>query len=63
MELGWIRVDLSKLYQAHRTYEPKRKRLQGLASGSPRFGRCSGSTPRGEEPVGPKSYVSLLKTT
>ena len=33
--LGWIRVDLSKAYHIHRTYELKRKRLQQKASKKP----------------------------
>lgn len=31
-EIGWIRIDLTKLFHIHRVYEIKRKRLQSLAS-------------------------------
>ncbi|MGQ9781299.1 MAG: hypothetical protein ACUVQ8_03455 [Nitrososphaeria archaeon] len=33
--LGWVRVDLTKLFHIHRVYELKRKRLQKLASKKP----------------------------
>ena len=31
-EIGWIRIDLTKLFHIHRVYEVKRKRLQSSAS-------------------------------
>ncbi len=31
-KLGWIRIDLAKLYHIHRAYELKRRRLQMMAS-------------------------------
>jgi len=31
-EIGWVRIDLTKLFHIHRVYEIKRKRLQNLAS-------------------------------
>ncbi len=34
-KLGWIRIDLTKLFHIHRVYELKRKRLQSLASKKP----------------------------
>ncbi|MGC8817671.1 MAG: zinc ribbon domain-containing protein [Candidatus Hadarchaeum sp.] len=40
-ELGWVRMDLRKLYHVHSTYELKRKRLQGRASKKPSIRRVS----------------------
>ncbi len=34
-EIGWIKVDLTKLFRIHRAYELKRKRLQRRASKKP----------------------------
>ncbi|MBC7113010.1 MAG: transposase, partial [Candidatus Methanomethyliales bacterium] len=34
-KLGWIRVDLTRLFHIHRVYELKRKRLQSLVSRKP----------------------------
>lgn len=36
-EIGWIRIDLTKLFHIHRIYELKRKKLQSLASKKPSF--------------------------
>ena len=33
--IGWIRIDLTKLFHIHRVYEIKRKRLQQKASKKP----------------------------
>ncbi len=34
-EIGWIRIDLAKIFHVHRVYELKRKRLQSKASKKP----------------------------
>lgn len=36
-EMGWVRIDLSKLFHIHRIYEIKRKRLQKKALKKPSF--------------------------
>jgi putative transposase len=36
-EIGWIRIDLLKLFHIHRVYEIKRKRLQQRASKKPKL--------------------------
>ncbi|WXG47006.1 MAG: zinc ribbon domain-containing protein [Candidatus Atabeyarchaeum deiterrae] len=36
--LGWVRVDLSQVYHAHRVYELKRKHMQQVASKKPSVG-------------------------
>ncbi|MBS7288094.1 MAG: transposase [Candidatus Freyarchaeota archaeon] len=38
-EIGWIRVDLRKLFHIHRVYELKRRRLQSKASKKPSLRR------------------------
>ncbi|MGC8936906.1 MAG: zinc ribbon domain-containing protein, partial [Candidatus Methanomethylicaceae archaeon] len=35
--VGWVRIDLTRLFHIHRVYELKRKRLQSLASKKPKL--------------------------
>ena len=36
-EVGWIRIDLTKLFHIHRVYEIKRKRIQSVVSKKPKI--------------------------
>ncbi|MBS7288021.1 MAG: hypothetical protein KIH01_04560 [Candidatus Freyarchaeota archaeon] len=38
-EIGWVRVDLRRLFHIHRVYELKRRRLQSKASRKPSLRR------------------------
>jgi putative transposase len=47
--MGWIRIDLTKLFHIHRVYEVKRKRLQRRASKKPSLRRVLAKYSKREE--------------
>ncbi|MEM0041886.1 MAG: transposase [Candidatus Korarchaeum sp.] len=60
-KLGWIRIDLGKLFHIHRVYELKRKRLQPKASKKPSLKRVLAKYSRRERNRA-KNFVHKLTT-
>ncbi|MEM1984903.1 MAG: transposase [Candidatus Korarchaeum sp.] len=61
-ELGWIRIDLGKLFHIHRVYELKRKRLQAKALKKPSLKRILAKYSRRERNRA-KDFVHKLTTS